>query len=335
MSGAGRRGSVIVGAGLMGHWHAHALKSVGREVVAIVDADEGRARALAQRHGAAAFPQLSDSLGLRPLAVHVCTPPDSHAELVTASIEAGAHCLVEKPFAADATVARRLLRAADERRVLACPVHQFLFQRGVRQAQRALPRFGPLLHADFVACSAGATIGGDSPQRRARLALDILPHPLSLLRRLLDGSLDVSGWVVASTGPGEVRIIGTAGRVSVGILVSAAGRPTRNTARLVGERGTMHVDLFHGFSAFEPPHVSRLRKIARPFTTSVVTMASAAGNLASRIARGQSAYPGLRELVTAFYAAAEAGEPSPITAAETIAVADAAEVLGARISASR
>jgi len=335
MTDAGRRGTVIVGAGLMGTWHAHALKAAGLAVVAVVDTDLARAKQLAKRCRAAASERLADALEHRPFAVHVCTPPDSHLEVLSASLDAGAHCLVEKPFAPDAATARRMLELAEQRTLLACPVHQFLFQRGIERVHRAVMEFGPLLHADFVACSAGAIAGGDSPERRARLALDILPHPLSLLRRLLGRPLDVSDWAVAIPAPGEVRVAGIAGTVSVGILLSATGRPTRNTARFIGEHGTMHVDLFHGFATFESPRVSRIRKITRPFSASAATLAGAAANLAVRLARREPAYPGLRELVTAFYAAAEVGKPGPITPAETIDVADAGDRLAARITAAR
>jgi predicted dehydrogenase len=329
MSSDRRDGVVIIGAGLMGHWHAHAVRAVGGRVAAVVDVDAARAAALARPYRARATTDLAIALEAAPLAVHVCTVPEPHWEIASAAIAVGAHALVEKPFATTAAIAQRILDLAAANRLIVCPVHQFLFQRGVRRAIAELPSFGPLLHADFVACSAGAE---DASERSARLALDILPHPLSLIRRLLAAPLANIEWHAASSAPGEVRVSGASRGASVGILISASGRPTRNTVRLVGERGTMHIDLFHGFATFEPPAVSRSRKITRPFRVGAATLAGAGANLARRILAREPAYPGLRDLVAAFYGAIAAAAPSPITFEETMDVAEATDRLTALLA---
>ncbi len=334
MSDSRRQGVVIVGAGLMGQWHAHALRAIGRRIAAVVDPDADRAAGLARRYAATGTTDFAAALGESPLAVHLCTPRETHLELAERTLAAGAHVLIEKPFAHTGDAATKILSLAAARNLIACPVHQFLYQRGVRHTIANLAAFGPILHADFVACSAGATIDGDTLLRRAQLALDILPHPLSLLRRVLAMSLPDAEWHVMTPMPGEVRITGSVGQTSFGMLVSAAGRPTRNTARFVGERGTMHIDLFHGFATFEPPDVSRARKIARPFALSAKTLATATANLASRMISREPAYPGLRELVAAFYDAIASGAGSPITPAETKDVAVAADRIAAMLPRS-
>jgi hypothetical protein len=100
------------------------------------------------------------------------------------------------------------------------------------------------------------------------------------------------------------------------MLISLAGRPTRNTLRLVGAGGTAHLDLFHGFSTVESGAVSRSRKIVRPFSHAVTTLGAAAANLARRAATREPAYPGLQRLVEGFYAAVSRGAPPPIDTAE-------------------
>lgn len=101
------------------------------------------------------------------------------------------------------------------------------------------------------------------------------------------------------------------------------GRPTVNALRLIGERGSAHADLFHGYSVIEPGTVSRSHKIADPFLRSGSTIFSATANLALRARRREPAYPGLRELIRRFYESLRTGEPPPISAGETLAVAAA------------
>jgi predicted dehydrogenase len=316
-------GSVIVGAGLMGRWHAHAIRAAGRSITAIVDHDPTRASALARRHGARALVDVTEALDADPLAVHICTPPDSHRELARIALGRRAHVMIEKPFASSIADVRAILSDASMVGRYACPVHQFVFQRGVRNAIAELPRLGPTLHADFVACSAGAEISG----QRQRLVIDILPHPLSLLRVFAGAPVATARYEVLTLAQGEVRIVGACGRMSFGILISSAGRPTRNTARLIGAGGSVHLDLFHGFATFETPRNTRMGKMTRPFRRGGATLAAAGANLAIRVLRRQPAYPGLQELVTAFYATAERGASPPITAEETLDVAEAVDRL--------
>lgn len=325
MSASSRRtGTVIIGAGLMGRWHAHAVHAIGRNVIAVADDDIDRAKRLAERYGASATTDLGEAFSKGPIAAHVCTPPSSHINVATTAIGHGVNVLIEKPFAPSLDDTATILRLAADAGLIACPVHQFLFQRGMRNAVKRMGDFGPLRHVDFVACSAGAD---GAPELRGQLALDILPHPLSVLRRLLGHSLDSAKWQATSPAAGEVRIAGECQGISVGIVISACGRPTRNTARLIGERGTMHLDLFHGFGTFERPNVSRAAKAARPFEVSAGLFARAAGNLAIRVLAREPAYPGLRSLIDSFYRSVEAGGKSPIQSDEVLDVARAADRL--------
>ncbi len=320
---------MIVGAGLMGRWHAHAIHAIGQRVNTIVDDDIGRATALAEKYGAIATTNIESAFAEHPIAVHICTPPATHAKLAAKAIAAKTNVLIEKPFAPSLAETTTLLALAKAAGVIACPVHQLVFQRGTRAALDRLAEFGPLLHADFVACTAGAD---QARELRAQLAIEILPHPLSVLQRFLAGSLGAAKWHATSPSTGEVRIAGEYGPVTFGILITTAGRPTRNTARFIGERGTMHLDFFHGFSTFERPSVSRTRKAARPFAVSTGMFAGAAANLARRAAAGEPAYPGLRDLVREFYRAIDLGEGSPISPDDVRDLSRAMELLSDLLS---
>ena len=311
----------------MGRWHAHELSRAGGRVVAVVDRDHAAAGALASRHRPArALTRLADALSKeRPDVVHICTPSDSHVGLSEQAILAGAHVLVEKPLAPDADAVERLLDTAGQNGVLVCPTHQFLFQRGVERARRVFPSVSPLVHAEMTICSAGG--GARNGDRREQAVWEILPHPLSVLHRLLPNGLLATRWDVFHAGEGELRLSGQGASHTVSVIVSMTGRPTRNELHLTGARGTIHIDFFHGFAMLESGATSRARKIARPFVHSSLEFQAAAANLARRLVALQPAYPGLRELIASFYAAVDRGRPSPIPASETLLVARLGERL--------
>ena len=172
--------AIVVGAGLMGRWHAHAVEHEGGAVAAIVDADAARAVRFAQQHrGARAFTRLDDALTeIDAPVVHICTPSASHGDLATQSLAAGRHVLVEKPFARTVDESDALLNVAHAAGRLAAPVHQFPFQRGAMEAKHRLASLGPLRHLELSICSAGADA---TPAQRDSVAAEIVPHLLSLV----------------------------------------------------------------------------------------------------------------------------------------------------------
>jgi hypothetical protein len=102
-----------------------------------------------------------------------------------------------------------------------------------------------------------------------------------------------------------------------------------NVLRVIGEGGTVHVDLFHGFAVREPAAVSRGREIPLHFAFGLTSLAAATSNLARRTLRREPAYPGLRELIAAFHAAAAAGAPAPIDPADVVQIATIRDMLAA------
>lgn len=318
----------VVGAGLMGRWHAHAIAHVGGRVVAVIDQDAARAKSLADRlHGRpAAESQLGRAIEEHRIDVlHVCTPLSTHDTITREAIEAGVHLLVEKPLASDATVVERLHGLAQERGVLLCPVHQFLFQPGVLTAARILPSLGTVRQLDVIACSAGAD--GASDAEREGVALDILPHGLALARRLLGTELTGARWRVAVGPAGEIRAVAEVASTSVMLAVSMRARPTENSLVVRCDQGTVRANLFHGYATVERGRVSRLDKIGRPFLGTSRELAAALGNLIGRVSRREPAYPGLRELVRRFHlACAQHGAP-PISVEESVDVARARDTI--------
>ena len=314
-----RLSAAVVGAGLMGRWHALAAQHAGASVVGIVDPDPHRAASLARQlrlaHPAASLEELlrNNSIDV----IHVCTPSGSHFASALTALDAGCHVLVEKPFAEDLVSAKRLVDAATMHGRIVCPVHQFLFQRGALAAKAHLRALGPLRHIEMEICSAGAQ---STPESREAVAIEILPHPLAFAAWLCDTPITAGDWDCRQVTAGELTVFASVGDVGFSARISMRGRPPANRLRLVAERGTLHLDLFHGFSIVERSGVSKVAKLVRPFLFAAKICVAASGNLLARSLHAEMAYPGLRELVRRFYRAASGHGPNPIPTDEMLAV---------------
>ena len=333
MTAMRERRAAIIGAGLMGRWHADAVRRTGGTVTLIVDPNESARRALGERHpGAVLATELDASVvAQRAMAAHVCAPGSTHVSIMNALIDAVVHALVEKPFTSDGDSTRSVLARAEQRSVFVCPVHQFVFQEGIRRLSEWIPGLGSVRRLEFSTCSAGAR---DDPASQDALIAEILPHPLSLVSLLLRTRVAGIAWQVAHPAPGEFHALGSVGPTIVDLAISAHGRPTENTLRIVADAGMASADLFHGFAVRYPPSVSRTAKITRPFSHAAKYLSVATLNLARRAARAESAYPGLRELVRAFYVAVDAAGPPPFARDAITDVADARDALLARMAPS-
>ncbi len=311
----------IVGAGLMGRWHAHASLQAGGEMVAIADSNQSAAQSFADRFSQARiFIDAAEMLAKTPLDVlHVCSPTASHRQIAESAINAGVHLLIEKPLAATADETIALFDLAAKHLVNLCPVHQFAFQPGVGKAAKNLRQIGRLIHLEAKICSAGGT--GLSPDKLDLIAVDILPHPLSLMQAFLGNQMSAENWEIVRPAAGELRISKQSSEISLSILISMNSRPTTNNFQIFGTDGTIHLDLFHGYSIVERGKTSRTTKIWHPFDLALRHFSAAAINLVQRGVRRETAYPGLRQLTQKFYQTIKTGAPAPVTPAEAIMVA--------------
>ena len=103
--------TIVVGLGQMGTSHALAYhRNPGFEIIGLLNRTPVELPA-----DLAMYPLLADfdaALTLRPDLVSINTYTDSHADLAVRAMEAGAHVFVEKPLAANADDARRVVETA-------------------------------------------------------------------------------------------------------------------------------------------------------------------------------------------------------------------------------
>jgi predicted dehydrogenase len=303
----------IIGAGMMGHWHGRAAGRLGAKLVAIVDPDRGRANALARRLRVGMTADDMSALLREGCvdAVHICSPPSTHAALARGAIESGVHAFVEKPLVRCAEGTRRLVDIARRHGVVLCPVHQIAFQDGIEHAAQALAELGEPCMIDIRICSAGGI--GRTEGELDEILGDILPHPLSILRRFWPhAGLEPQHWFVSRPRAGELSASGMHAGAHLSMLISMHARPTRFEMMVCGQRGAVQLDFFHGFAVRHDGRVSRWRKAAQPFGAALKVFGAASVNLAFRGLHGEVAYPGLRRLMQAFYAATRGEAPPPI-----------------------
>lgn len=312
-----------MGAGLMGRWHARYAEASGGRVVALVDTDETRSRALAKRFaGAHVFRDVDDCLTATTASVvHVCTDVD-HVSLADRVLGTGRHAVLESPVATTAEDARRLVDMAGKLRLVICPVHQFAFQHGFGRMLAHRDRLGEIVRIEGTVCTASGE--GLAPPARRDLLLGIVPHFVSLFRALVGSVSPVSWHVLASTSD-DLALVTRAGTTQLSLFATLRGRPPRNELLVVGTARSARLDLTHGLCVWEAGGVSPAARAAAPFLRNAAGLSGAAINLAGRALRRESAFPGLRALIGAAHRAVREGGPPPVPPEEIVEAAELME----------
>ncbi len=126
----------VVGAGHMGRYHVQKYAALpGARLVAVVDRDVERARALAEPLGARFGQTLTPELG-DVAAVSVAVPTQDHLEVARPLIQRGIAVLVEKPLAATVAEAEEIARLAASHDVIVQVGHTERFNPAVQAVAR-------------------------------------------------------------------------------------------------------------------------------------------------------------------------------------------------------
>ncbi|MFM1976385.1 MAG: hypothetical protein RL145_1231 [Pseudomonadota bacterium] len=166
----------VAGAGVFGRNHANKIKANPRAtLVGIFDLNADRAEALATEMGTKGFSDLSIILSDVDALV-VATPAIAHGGVARAAIDAGKHCLVEKPLAATAADADILCQHAAERGVVLQAGHQ---ERYIFQAMGLLEVEEQPLLLEATRVGLPSIRGAD-----VSVTLDLMVHDIDLARLL-------------------------------------------------------------------------------------------------------------------------------------------------------
>ncbi|MFI2029929.1 Gfo/Idh/MocA family protein [Streptomyces buecherae] len=215
----------FLGAGRIGAFHAATLATLdGVGDLVIGDADEARARALAEAVGARVA-SVDGVFAARPDAVVIATATASHAELVTRAARAGLPAYCEKPVATDLAGTIAALRAVEAAGTLLQVGFQRRFDAGYLAA-RAAVRAGALGRLHTIR----AVTSDPTPPPPA-----FLPLSGGLIRDCLVHDFDAVRWLTGR----EVREVYATGSAGGADFFRAAGDVDTAAALLTLDDGTL------------------------------------------------------------------------------------------------
>jgi predicted dehydrogenase len=173
--------AAVIGAGAFGRHHASKYRHIdGVELFTIADPSPEVRKTSMATHGVHAVADWRELLGKVDL-VSVCTPAHTHAQIVRAFLNAGAHVLVEKPIATSVDEADALIALATSQKLVLTVGHQerFVFAETGLLDYREVPldvscwRMGP-----WTGRSADVSV-----------VLDLMIHDLDLVHQLIPSAV--------------------------------------------------------------------------------------------------------------------------------------------------
>lgn len=172
----------VVGAGKIGGHHARILSRLpGVQFVGVCDTNLWRAQIAAWRFGGLAFRNYADLLRQVEAAV-VAVPTESHFEVGKAALEAGTHCLIEKPLAASVEQANALLELSEQKGAVLQVGHVERFNPAVLEAIRHVR------HPRFITVE---RLGPFDPRAASiGVVLDLMIHDLDILLTLVGSEVE-------------------------------------------------------------------------------------------------------------------------------------------------
>lgn len=302
------------------------------EIVALCDVSETLTRAVAERFGVGSvytdYGRLLEET--RPDAIHVLTPPQTHAALVLRAIDAGAHVLVEKPAAPtwDEYVEMRDAAVRSDR--LLVENYNWLFMDVV---QRVVDehRNGGLGEVVSVEVSFGGVMGdGSGPLADRDLVhfahelpggalQNFASHPVSIALAFMAGCRGVGAarrtFAQESLGHDELLAL-LAGERSCGVVsVTSQTQPGAFTLSVRGTAATAEVDLYNGRVYFDRsgPATAKLTNGVRHGFSYIAGTVELVGRV---LTSTLDHYQGLERLLSGFYRAIANGGSPPVSLAQ-------------------
>lgn len=331
----------VIGCGSIAHAHLGHLErraAAGSiDLVAVCDRSAAMARFAAERYGVGSWTTSVDSLlhSVRPDAVHVLTPPHTHADLAIGCLEAGAHVLCEKPAARDLAELDRILAVAEacDRRFIESqnlrwndPV--LAVQRTATSGELGAIRDIDLLMALDLAGGHLADAGRDGPagQLPGGAVHDVVPHLVYLFVTLGAGvepllidqpdRVHLAGRIRNTSGICRLGFDQLDATLAIGSLrgrlrVAPDLRPEGLRLTVRGTAGMFETDLYRPFTNRQRDVGGGARAAIEPITGGLRLATSAVAGFVDKV-RGHDVFHGLGRLLDAWYTSLATGDEPPV-----------------------
>lgn len=169
-------GFAIIGTGGIAGIHAQAIAAIEQAtLLGVYSKTQKKAAAFAEKYDCAVYDSLDDLLQLEGLdIVCICTPSGAHLEPALKSIEAGKHCLIEKPIEVNVDKSERIIDAAKAHAVTVAVVYPTRFYDASKELKTAIDkgRFGKLVLGSAYVKWSRSEAYYDSAEWRGTWALD-------------------------------------------------------------------------------------------------------------------------------------------------------------------
>jgi predicted dehydrogenase len=171
----------VIGVGHLGKWHAEKYAaSPDCKLLAVVDNNPENAEQIAQKHGARAVSDYHDILS-QVDAVSLTVPTSLHYKIARDILEAGIHCLIEKPITETIEEASTLIEIAQKNRLVLQVGHIVRFNSVMRDIKEMLQA------PQFIESTRIAPF--TSRASDVNVIFDLMIHDIDIILHLIDGPI--------------------------------------------------------------------------------------------------------------------------------------------------
>lgn len=339
----------LVGCGKIADAHVEEIGKLPQraQLTAVCDRELLMAEQLAVRYRLPAHYDSFDQMlsKERPDVVHITTPPQSHASLARAAIDAGCHVLVEKPLTPTYAESKALVDHAARAGKQLTVGYSYLFDPPALRMRELLAQgaIGEVVHVESwfgydLGSAFGSSVLSDPTHwvhsLPGRLMHNNIDHLLNKLLEFIDDDdpqISATAWRrrVVSFGdrrdemPDELRVSILGRRASAYATFSSHVRPVPHFVRVYGDKGCVHVDYVNRIVALEP--TARLPTAAGrllPAFSQAGQFLRQGWRNSAAFARGDfQFFSGLNRLMAMFYDAVEGRGDPPISSRDIVRVA--------------
>jgi predicted dehydrogenase len=339
--------TAVVGGGKISEEHLRFLqRSDLTELAAVCDRSGALARFAAERFGARSHhTDLGDLLArVKPDVVHVLTPPSSHVPLITASLEAGAHVISEKPLAPTHAQFLELCSLAEARGRRLVEDHNYRFNEPILAMESLVKegRLGDVKEVEVRMClhlHAPGNRYGDAnlPHPSHRLPAGVIHEFIThlsylALRFVPDFDKVTAAWRNHRGGDlfryDDLDALVSSSDRRARIRFSASTWPECFTMTVRGTSGTVSTDLF------QPHLLVSIPRTGGPQLSPLVNHWSQGWSLIRASFRGfkdkilqKTPYEGLHTFLGRTYEALATGESPPVSITDMVRTSELVEAL--------